>query len=139
MEKTERVLKYVCMALPYGLNCKCKTLSDEVYKIVDVDLGDYPNSVIVRLKTRRGGFINAPIEEIELLLRSMEDMTDEEMNEFTKLKRMSVTLVIPKGASILTPQYIVDLEDDGDGLNYLYEWLLKKHYDFMKLKQYDKG
>ena len=138
MKKTERVLKYVCMALPYGLKCKCKTLSDEVYTIVDVDLGDYPNSAIVRLKTSRGGFINAPIEKIELLLRSMEDMTDDEMNEFTKLKRMSVTVVMPNGVSILNPQYIVDLEDDGDGLNYLYEWLLKKHYDFMKLKQYDR-
>jgi hypothetical protein len=52
---------------------------------------------------------------------------------------MSVTVVMPNGVSILNPQYIVDIEDDGDGLNYLYEWLLKKHYDFMKLKQYDKG
>jgi hypothetical protein len=46
---------------------------------------------------------------------------------------MSVTVVMPNGVSLLKPTYIVDLEDDGDGLNHLYDWLNAHHFDYRGL------
>ena len=60
-------------------------------------------------------------------------MTEEEKEEFHKLKQFSVTVVMPNGVSRIKPTYIVDLEDDGDGLNYLYDWLIAHHFDFRGL------
>jgi hypothetical protein len=66
-------------------------------------------------------------------LRPMSSMTDEELKEFRRLKQMSVTVVMPNGVSLLKPTYIVDLEDDGDGLNHLYDWLNAHHFDYRGL------
>jgi hypothetical protein len=66
-------------------------------------------------------------------LRPMSSMTDEELKEFRRLKQMSVTVVMPNGVSLLKPTYIVDLEDDGDGMNYLYDWLNAHHFDYRGL------
>ena len=74
-------------------------------------------------------------EEIYLkpYLRPMSSMTEEEKKEFHKLKQFSVTVVMPNGVSLLKPTYIVDLEDDGDGMNYLYDWLNAHHFDYRGL------
>jgi hypothetical protein len=66
-------------------------------------------------------------------LRPMSSMTEEEKEEFHKLKQFSVTVVMPNGVSLLKPTYIVDLEDDGDGMNYLYDWLNAHHFDYRGL------
>ena len=44
---------------------------------------------------------------------------------------------MPNGVSLLKPTYIVDLEEDGDGLNHLYDWLNAHHFDYRDL--IDKG
>ena len=74
-------------------------------------------------------------EEIYLkpYLRPMSSMTEEEKKEFHKLKQFSITVVMPNGVSLLKPTYIVDLEDDGDGMNYLYDWLNAHHFDYRGL------
>jgi hypothetical protein len=66
-------------------------------------------------------------------LRLMSSMTEEEREEFRKLKQFSVTVVMPNGISRIKPTYIVDLEDDGDGLNHLYDWLNAHHFDYRGL------
>ena len=66
-------------------------------------------------------------------LRSMSSMTEEEKEEFHKLKQFSVTVIMPNGVSRIEPTYIVDLEDDGDGLNHLYDWLNAHHFDYRGL------
>ena len=66
-------------------------------------------------------------------LRPMSSMTEEEKEEFHKLKQFSVTVVMPNGVSLLKPTYIVDLEEDGDGLNHLYDWLNTHHFDYRGL------
>ena len=78
-------------------------------------------------------FIDSKIENIKPYLRPMSSMTEEEKEEFHKLKQFSVTVVMPNGVSRIKPTYIVDLEDDGDGLNYLYDWLISHHFDFRGL------
>ena len=75
----------------------------------------------------------ASITECKPYLRPMSSMTEEEKEEFHKLKQFSVTVVMPNGVSRIKPTYIVDLEDDGDGLNYLYDWLISHHFDFRGL------
>lgn len=66
-------------------------------------------------------------------LRPMSSMTEEEKEEFHKLKQFSVTVVMPNDVSLLKPTYIVDLEEDGDGLNHLYDWLNAHHFDYRGL------
>ena len=66
-------------------------------------------------------------------LRPMSSMTEEEKEEFHKLKQFSVTVVMTNGVSLLKPTYIVDLEEDGDGLNHLYDWLNAHHFDYRGL------
>ena len=66
-------------------------------------------------------------------LHPMSSMTEEEKEEFHKLKQFSVTVVMPNDVSLLKPTYIVDLEEDGDGLNHLYDWLNAHHFDYRGL------
>ena len=66
-------------------------------------------------------------------LRPMSNMTEEEKEEFHKLKQFSVTVVMPNGVSLLKPTYIVDLEEDGEGLNHLYDWLNAHYFDYREL------
>ena len=73
------------------------------------------------------------IYEIKPYLRPLSSMTEEEKEEFHKLKQFSVTVVTPNGVSLLKPTYIVDLEEDGDGLNHLYDWLNEHHFDYRGL------
>jgi hypothetical protein len=73
------------------------------------------------------------IGEFKPYLRSMSNMTEDEKSEFETLKQMSVTVVMPNGVNRSKPSYIVDLDDDGDGLNILYDWLNINHFDFRGL------
>lgn len=73
------------------------------------------------------------LDDFTPYLRPMESMTEEEYKEYDRLIRMSVTVAIPPGASIMKPEYIIDLEDDGDGLNHLYDWLNEHHFDYRGL------
>ena len=80
-----------------------------------------------------GGLAISFAEKIMPYLRPMSSMTDEEKKTFTKLKQMSVTVIIPNHATVFRPDYIVDLDDEGDGLNNLYDWLNANHFDYRGL------
>ena len=73
------------------------------------------------------------IDDVKPYLRPMSSMTDEEKKTFIKLKQMSVTVIIPNHATVFKPDYIVDLDDEGDGLNGLYDWLNANHFDYRGL------
>lgn len=125
-EEKSLLLKDLCARLPYGVKVKyaIPTLLVSVRKdrneIKVITEGTYGEHVY-------------NIEDIKPYLRPMSSMTDEELKEFKRLKQMSVTVVMPNGVSLLKPTYIVDLEDDGDGLNHLYDWLNAYHFDYRRL------
>lgn len=83
-----------------------------------------------------GGLAISFAEKIMPCLRPMSSMTEEEKKQFFKLKQMSVTIALPN-VNRLKTEYIVDLDDDGDGLNNLYDWLNTHHFDYRGL--IDKG
>ena len=75
--------KDICSRLNYSLKCKVAILdSKELYTIIDIDLGQYPDMVMVRVENSRGSRIECPIEEVKPYLRPMSSMTEEEYKEF---------------------------------------------------------
>lgn len=123
-EDKELLFKELCTRSPYG---------------VIVTDNRHGNSRITEIDTvEKTVYCDDFDEYVELdkckpYLRSMSSMTEEEKEEFHKLKQFSVTVVMPNGVSLLEPTYIVDLEEDGDGLNHLYDWLNAHHFDYRGL------
>ena len=113
-EDKELLLKDLCARLPYGVK-----VTNGIYTITLTPCSD----TLIIIKN----------EHILPYLRPMSSMTEEEKEEFHKLKQFSVTVVMPNGVSLLKPTYIVDLEEDGDGLNHLYDWLNAHHFDYRGL------
>jgi len=128
-EEKELLLKDLSARLPYGVICKVEFKDSEGWKIQNMSLeGVFINECYFTTDT---GSIYS--KEFKPYLRPMSSMTDEEKEEFHKLKQFSVTVIMPNGVSIFKPTYTVDLEDDGDGLNHLYDWLNKHHFDYRGL------
>ena len=129
-EERELLRKDLCARLHYGVKVHLSRKHNRPEE--DIVL----NNVII---TKNGLVVsniigyNYLLSEIKPYLRPMSSMTDEELKEFKRLKQMSVTVVMPNGVSLLKPTYIVDLEDDGDGMNYLYDWLNAHHFDYRGL------
>ena len=117
-ENKELLLKDLCARLPYGVIIEYN--NDGCSSTRELGLGSLHDFM----------FDNA---ELKPYLRPMSSMTEEEKKEFHKLKQFSVTVVMPNGVSRIKPTYIVDLEDDGDGINYLYDWLNAHHFDYRGL------
>ena len=117
-EEKKLLLKDLCARLPYGVIIGYN--NDGCSSTRELGLGSLHDFM----------FDNA---ELKPYLRSMSSMTEEEKEEFNKLKQFSVTVVMPNGVSRIKPTYIVDLEDDGDGINYLYDWLNSHHFDYRGL------
>ena len=115
------ILKEICSRLPYGLfikDCSGKYTESYTINIYDVDFDKL-------IKNINNGYIF-------LYLRPLSSMTEKEKDTFWQLKRFSVTVVMPCKPSI-KPSYIVDLNEDGEGLNYLYNWLIENHFDYNDL------
>lgn len=128
MDKSEKELlfKDLSARLPYHVRVKV-WLKDGTTEEGFLDLEHNYADVL------RDAFYYNKIIDIKPYLRPMSSMTEEEKEEFHKLKQFSVTVVMPNGVSLIKPTYIVDLEDDGNGLNYLYDWLNKKMFDYRGL------
>lgn len=129
-QKKDLLLKDLSARLPYGVMIHIEETneSEELYCLNIPQEGLY-----TRNKEHHNISSLCPIEQAKPYLRPMSSMTDEELKEFKRLKQMSVTVVMPNGVSLLKPTYIVDLEDDGDGMNYLYDWLNAHHFDYRGL------
>lgn len=124
-EDKKLLLKTLCETASHGV--KGLALGRETDTIKTICLSEYPFIVT------NGGLTCHVGEQFKPYLRSMDSMTEDEKSEFETLKRMSVTVVMPNGVNRLKPSYVVDLDDDGDGLNNLYDWLNINHFDFRGL------
>lgn len=151
------LLKVLCAGLNYDIKGRvfAETSNGEFDIMGDMIFNDEPFDVVLdEINVRNGeirvtaledeetcDFIDSvqdwgepyTIETFKPYLRSMDSMTEDEKSEFETLKRMSVTVVMPNGVNRLKPSYVVDLDDDGDGLNNLYDWLNINHFDFRGL------
>ena len=126
-EEKSILLQDLCARLPYGVILDYSFIEDKQRIHTKIPL-TYRNIGTVALDEWHTN------EEIfKPYLRPMSSMTEEEKEEFHKLKQFSVTVVMPNGVSLLKPTYIVDLEEDGDGLNHLYDWLNAHHFDYRGL------
>jgi hypothetical protein len=127
-EEKDLLLKDICARLPYGVVAQVSYKDGDGWKTEDRKvLGIYTDEQVYV------DCVYTNLENVKPYLRPMSSMTDEELKEFRRLKQMSVTVVMPNGVSLLKPTYIVDLEDDGDGMNYLYDWLNAHHFDYRGL------
>ena len=126
-EEKSILLQDLCARLPYGVILDYSFIENKQRIHTKIPL-TYRNIGTVALDEWHTN------EEIfKPYLRPMSSMTEEEKEEFHKLKQFSVTVVMPNGISLLKPTYIVDLEEDGDGLNHLYDWLNAHHFDYRGL------
>ena len=125
-EERKLLLRDLSASLPYGVKIMDEPAHclGELFLISTTDMVEYETETDTGVQT---------IYNIKPYLRPMSSMTDEEKKTFTKLKQMSVTVIIPNHATIFRPDYIVDLDDEGDGLNNLYDWLNANHFDYRNL------
>ena len=128
-EEKQLLLKDLCGRLPYGVIIETTWKEKGADENCDGTIGKLRGSQIEF-------FEEGEYSDIKPYLRPMSSMTDEEKKQFFKLKQMSVTIVLPN-VNRLKTEYIVDLDDDGDGLNNLYDWLNSLHFDYRGL--IDKG
>jgi len=123
-EEKELLFKDLCARLPYGVKgIITYDKSNTTFTVEGID-----NNVL-HLSDAEECYV----EDFKPYLRPMSSMTEKEKEEFHKLKQFSVTVIMPNGVSRIKPTYIVDLEDDGDGLNHLYDWLNAHHFDYRGL------
>lgn len=116
MEKKHKqlIITDVCARLPYGLFVhENREQMDDQPVIYTYDYHPY-------------------IDNCLPYLRPLSSMTEDEKKVYHKLLQMSVTVVEPNSVRKV-PMYIVDLEDDGDGLNHLYDWFNENHFDYRGL------
>ena len=122
-EKRKLLLKDLCARLPY------KVKAQIIARIQD-DSTMFDNTVVTIMWVAAS---KDHIEDIKPYLRPMSSMTEEEKDEFHRLKQMSVTVAMPNGVSRMNPEYIVDINDDGDDLTHLYDWLNEHYFDYRGL------
>lgn len=106
-EEKDKLFKYLCMALPYGLKVHWEgcDYGDKTKNLVTID----------EFRTINDEF---QVEDCKPYLRPMESMTEEEKEEYELLANRT----------IVTSVGFVHLE-----VTELIEWLNKKHFDFMGL------
>lgn len=104
MENKEILLKYLCMALPYGVICQVDdgAAGFNDGKLVEIDVSEE----LVRFGVEY--WWQADIEYVKPFLRPMSSMTEEEHKEYEQW--------LPDGFNINTVN-----------------WLLEHHFDFMGL------
>lgn len=132
------LLKDLCARLPYGVKLQKFNEPDSAFELYSFNK---ESGEIMFYKYRGKALEIADVGRLyrynvllyKPFLRPLSSMTKKEKEEFHKLKQFSVTVVMPNGVSLLKPTYIVDLEDDGDGLNHLYDWLNAHHFDYRGL------
>ena len=127
---TQEVINDICARLPYEI------FIHYVYR--DIRGKEWPTDLNLTYFASEEESVVEFLEDGEVenpkpYLRPMSSMTEEEKKTFTKLKQMSVTVIIPNHATVFRPDYIVDLDDEGDGLNNLYDWLNENHFDYRGL------
>ena len=113
-EDKDLLLKYLCMALPYGVKLHVKGEYHKYHKLSSVDVDAELIYYFEGLNLYDQWFGNC-----KPYLRPMSSMTEEEIKEFTSIHEN----VFVVGKNIYTA--ILDI----DSIN----WLLEHHFDFMGL------
>ena len=129
MNLTEKQLltKDICSRLNYSLKCKVAILdSKELYTIIDIDLGQYPDMVMVRVENSRGSRIECPIEEVKPYLRPMSSMTEKEKKELYYYYCKEI------GDNLNTPNLTWELRCCVYN-SFGNDWLNKGHFDYRGL------
>lgn len=120
-EEKDILLKYLCMALPYGVK-----VQDDMGRTYKLELG---NAYLIDLYYENGGYVEAPIRPY---LRPMSSMTEEEKKEMK-------TALSPRGTAMFEADGIhTPMTHIGELFPYSFlvkvqDWLLEHHFDFMGL------
>ena len=107
-EEKEKLLKYLCMALPYRVK-----VQDDMGRVYELPIG---NTYLIDIYYGHGGYVEAPIKPY---LRPMSSMTKEELKEFYAIEDIHSPVIWNK------PQTNWRFSIKG------IEWLLENHFDFM--------
>ena len=123
-ENKELLLKYLSMALPYGV----------VIKITSDD-GMLDVSYNIKLDTDLFADLLRGEDDFKPYLRPLSSITEEERLEISNLIKHDILKnpfgkINPKGMDNLLHSVIVSS-------SYLIKWLLEKHFDFMELASKD--
>lgn len=114
-ELKDKLLKYLCMALPYGLKCQF----EDTIRVTDGESSPYYD---YELSTRHLDlFMNHKNFYIKPYLRPMLSMTEEEIIEFNNIPSTKNYTIIEN-----------DLPWDVAHYKQI-DWLLSHRFDFMKL------
>ena len=124
IEDKELLLKYLCMALPYGVKCHFKYGSAED----DITLSCIDNNV-ARFEYGWYGTFHVSIDAdyIKPYLRPMSSMTDEDLQNLSNEIGLGVAFDNEKYELWLKGH--TTILDNSLAIN----WLLEHHYDFMGL------
>ena len=127
------LLKYLCMALPYGVICKCYHPEFDEWdgRPFVAKYNDTLENIGVSGVSLAGGF-SYEIDEIKPYLRPMSSMTEEEKEEMHNL-------LSPEGTAIYGYDGIsMPMNHYGEFVSYnfmsnIIHYLLEHHFDFMGL------
>jgi hypothetical protein len=124
------VLQYLSMALPYdvrvdrlGVTKKVLSVKPSSEACIEVDNGDYTSSFYT-------------LDEVKPIVRSMRSLTEDESGELSNI----IKEWYDKELFILTEEPIIEyaLSRVNYSINpMLFNWFLKKHFDFMGLAEID--
>lgn len=135
-EEKKLLLKYLSMALPYGVCAKLPNhhLVEHVYKIEEINMrsgGSGWTTGVLECAGRKKIY-SAKIDDIKPYLRPMSSMTEEEKKEMK-------TALSPRGTAtfeadgIHTPMTHIGELFPYSFLAKVQDWLLEHHFDFMGL------
>jgi hypothetical protein len=119
-EDKDLLLKYLCMALPYGIcaNLPNHHLVSHKYVIHDINIQNGWTTGLLDCAGRIQ-FYSAKVEDIKPYLRTMSSMTDGEWNDYQKIR--------------MTDWVHGDINGTFINAGLIVNWLLKNHFDFMGL------
>ena len=106
-KQKDKLIKYLCMALPYGVRVNYGGYEGCDYKLTLTTLQDFP------------------IEDLKPYLRPMSSMTDEEFNEWFGAYYAAAEEEMKCSQPLVCASII--------GYDAKFGWLLAKHFDFMGL------
>ena len=119
-EDKDLLLKYLCMALPYGIcaNLPNHHLVSHKYVIHDINIQNGWTTGLLDCAGRIQIY-SAKVEDIKPYLRTMSSMTDGEWNDYQKIR--------------MTDWVHGDINGTFINAGLIVNWLLKNHFDFMGL------
>ena len=125
-EETDKLMKYLCMALPYGVKIQVEGLERDIIK----DKGIRTLASVLPLRNaveydNHGANYGVNIEQVKPYLRPMSSMTEDELGEFNEVT-----------GGISFNEGIIDFGENSvyaTRIIYIIDWLLEHHFDYRGL------